>query len=363
MQKSWIPCGMVKIQSNISALMLLIIAAAILNGCNKSNFRLQPASPGNTFRFVFLADSRGDSLHEEVNTPALNAIISQIVKLSPKPSFVMFGGDMSYRGYDGTSYTFLAWKKLFTPLVDHGITLYTALGNHELYQQHAHSGYFLSNQQEFQNVFTDNPSNGPAGYDHLVYSFTDPVTGSFFAVLDPYFLTKDTIQFNLGGNINPAEMEWLKMQVAGTSAIHKFLFVHAPYYYISNDPNEPSEANKSFTGLWAFIDANKFDLYACGHQHLFSRRTIDSTIPAHPQTTPPTPAWKNNVVQVLNGTCGADPFTDTIVPDVRIPWNVHNDPKTYYFSVIDISGNTVTVNSYKGSTGKYTVFDTFKIVK
>ena len=146
-------------------------------------------------------------------------------------------------------------------------------------------------------------------------------------------------------------------------AIHKFLFIHTPYYYTSDDPEEPSAANESFTALWSFLDASKFDFYACGHSHLFARKTIDSSIPPTPQTAPPTPSWQNNVVQLLNGTCGAGPDSQTIDPAIKTARNVNNDSKTDYFSVIDISGNTVTVNSYKGYTGAYNVFDTFTVDK
>jgi hypothetical protein len=241
--------------------------------------------------------------------------------------------------------------------------LYTAVGNHELYHQHSKLGFKLSNQQEFQSVFSENPANGPAGYEHLTYSFTSSGGNSFFTVLDPYYLIRDTIPTDLGGNIDSTQMSWLKAQVAQTKATHKFLFIHTPYYYVSSDPEEPSAANGSYTALWAFLDANKFDFYACGHSHLYSRKTIDSTVLPNPQTTPPTPSWQNNVVQLLNGTCGAGPSTGTIDPIIKTAWNVHNDTLTYYFSVIDISGATVTVNSYKGYTGAYSVFDTFTINK
>ena len=129
------------------------------------------------------------------------------------------------------------------------------------------------------------------------------------------------------------------------------------------DPEEPSAADSTYTELWSFLDANKFDFYACGHSHLYSRKTIDSSVLPNPQTTPPTPAWQNNVVQLLNGTCGAGPSTGTIDPAIKTSWNVHNDDKTYYFSVVDISGSTVTVNSYSGYTGAYSIFDTFTINK
>jgi hypothetical protein len=356
----------VEIHLNIVAMTLMIIVfAMMMNGCSKSSSEKPPVGTDETLRFVFLADSRGDSLDYPVNDTVLNAIIGQIGALSPKPSFVIFGGDMSYRGWIHGSYTFQAWEDLFAPLTGNGITLYTAVGNHELYHEHSSLGFWLLNQQEFQSTFTGNPANGPAGYEHLAYSFTSPGANSFFAVLDPYYMTKDTtMPKHLGGNIDSTQMSWLKAQVAQTKATHKFLFIHTPYYYVSDDPEEPSAANKSYTALWSFLDANKFDFYACGHSHLYARKTIDSLVLPNPQTTPPTPSWKNNVVQLLNGTCGAGPSSsDTIDPAIKTAWNVYNDPKTYYFSVVDISGNTVKVTSYKGCTGAYSVFDTFTITK
>jgi hypothetical protein len=346
---------------SIIAMTVLIVVVAMLSGCNKNQSEQPPVGVTETLRFVFLADSRGDSLGYMIDTTALNPIIRQIDTLNPRPSFIIFGGDMCYRGYMHNSYTFQDFKNLFSSLTSKNITLYTAIGNHELYHEHSKYGFLRVNQTEFQNTFPENPSNGPAGYEHLVYSFTDQNTSSFFAVLDPYYLNKDTVKENLGGHIDSTQMAWLKAQVAQSGALHKFLFIHTPYYYVSNDTTEPSGADTSFTALWAFLDANKFDIYACGHSHLFSRRTIDSSIPPDPQTTPPTPAWQNNVVQLLNGTCGAGPSTGYIDPTIKTEWNVHNDAQTYYFSVVDISGRTVTVNSYSGYTGAYSVFDTFTI--
>jgi len=351
----------VKSHINISAMTVLLTIIVILGGC-KSKTEQQPGT-AETLRFVFMADCRGKSTTNQVNYPALNAIISQVGALSPKPAFVMFGGDMSYSGYINSAYTFQAWKDLFAPLTGNGIPLYTVLGNHELYLSSSDSGFHLGNQQEFQQVFLENPSNGPNGYKQLTYSFTSPGGNSFFAVLDAYYLTHSFKDSTEGGNIDSTQMSWLKAQVAQTKATHKFLFIHSPYYYVTFDPEEPSAANKSYTELWSFLDANKFDLYACGHSHLYSRKTIDSSVLPNPQTTPPTPYWQNNVVQLLNGTSGTKPETALIDPAIRASWNVHNDTLTYYFSVVDISGSTVTVNSYRGNTGAYSVFDTFTINK
>jgi hypothetical protein len=352
----------IKSYLNIVAVMFLVVIV-IMTSCKSKKTPEEPVPPAPSFRFVFMADSRGDTLQHPVHTTVLNAIINQVAALSPKPSFVMFGGDMCYRGRIDSVYQFQQFKEMFAPLTNNGISLYTAVGNHELYNQHSALGFKIANQQAFQSTFSENPANGPAGYEHLTYSFTSPDNSCFFAVLDAYHLIGDTIPTNLGGKVDDTQMAWLQTQVAQTTATHKFLIIHTPYYYISSDPDEISYANESYTRLWSFLDANKFDIYLCGHSHLFSRRTVDSTVLPFPQTTPQTAIWQNNVVQLLNGTCGAGPSSGAIDPGVKTPWNVHNDAQTYYFSVVDVTGGTVTVNSYSGYEGAYTIFDTFTITK
>jgi hypothetical protein len=156
-------------------------------------------------------------------------------------------------------------------------------------------------------------------------------------------------------------LSWLTTQVAQTKATHKFLFIHAPYYYVKDDPEEPSAVDDTYTLLWTILDNNRFDFYACGHSHLFSRKTIDSSVPPTPQIDPGNPCtWKDNVVQLLNGAAGAGPSTGAPTVDPAL-WHVFNAPDTYYFSVVDINGSLVTVNSYSGNTGDYTVFDSFTI--
>jgi len=303
-----------------------------------------------TLRFVFLADSRGDALDHPINTEVLKPIIEEIGQLTPRPAFVIFGGDMAYRGYIDPDYTFQQWKDLFKDLTDKGIDLYTAIGNHELYHEHSDEGFFLANQKEFQEVFSENPSNGPTGYEHLVYSFTSAGGDAFFATLDPYYLTGDIKPDGLGGHIDDVQLEWLADQVAKTRATHKFLFIHTPYYYVTGqDPEELSAADVSFMKLWTILDMNRFDFYACGHSHLYSRKTIDRRVLPIPHTLPPHPPWRHDVVQLLNGTSGAHVDTSSPVVNPRL-WHIHQHADIYYFSVIDIHGSQAKVTSYGGPT-------------
>jgi hypothetical protein len=93
----------------------------------------------------------------------------------------------------------------------------------------------------------------------------------------------------------------------------------------------------------------------------FPGRPLTAAFPPNPQTNPPVPPWQNNVVQLLNGTCGTGPDTSIKYRVDPSLWHVSNPHKTYYFSVVDINGDQVKVTNYKGYTGDYTVFDTFTL--
>jgi hypothetical protein len=323
---------------------------------------------GENLRFVFLADSPVGTIPPNptptdlINTAVLNPIINQILSLSPRPAFVVYGGDQAACGCFNGIYNFQAFKEVMAPLTNAGIKLYTAIGNRELLTPPDVTKFYLANQQFYQRTFYENPGNGPAGYEQLVYSFASPGGDAFFAVLDPYYLTGDVKNPNLTGTFDNNQLNWLGAQLAQTKATHKFLFTHGPYYYVVDPAEEGGPPpDITYTNLWNMLDKNRFDVYFCGHIHLFSRKTIDSSIAPDPQLTPPV-QWHNNVVQLICGTAGAPIVTDPPTKDPTL-WHISQAANTYYFSVVDISGSRVTVTSYKGNTGAYRVFDSFTINK
>jgi hypothetical protein len=310
-------------------------------------------------RFVFLADSRGDSHKDLINSDVLSAIVEKITELSPKPSFVVFGGDQAH------VHDFADFQKIMQPLTKAGIKLYTTLGNHELYSEGV-SGFLFLNQRQFQLYFTGNPINGPAGYARLVYSFESPGHDAVFVILDPYYLTQN-MPAVLSGTFDSAQLSWLLQKLAATKATHKFIFTHAPFSYMNwGDPSDPEEGSPppdiTNTILWDIVDAYQFDMFLCGHQHLYSRHAVGNSTVLTPART--APIYQNNVVQQLTGTCGAPIDTGNVQVD-RTEWNVSNSADTYYFSVMDIAGDTVTVTSYKGfvDKSKYAPFDCYTIQK
>ena len=343
-----------------SIILILCLVAVLLPAA------LRPSSGYcENLRFAVLGDSPVGSPPGMINTAVLNPIIAQIAALSPPPAFVVFTGDQATCGYYQGTYNFEAFKTVMAPLTNAGIPFYTAIGNRELYnpQNPLDDTFYLANQTAYQGAFTGNPTHGPPGYDRLVYSFESPGHDAFFAVMDPYFLTADVPNPDVTGTFDNTQLDWLAAEVALTKATHKFLFTHGPCYYVTSPEGGADPPDITYTKLWRILDNSNFDLYCCGHIHLYSRKTIDSSISPSSQFIPPI-QWHNHVVQLQDGTAGAPIVSDTPVVNPAL-WHISQTANTYYFSVVDISGSLVKVNtySYSSDTAAFSISDTFTINK
>ena len=322
---------------------------------------------GETLRFVFIADSRSPEECRTINTKVLDDLNEQILKW--KPEFVIYGGDIASYGINGDgSNNFLPFKDLMRKLTDKGIKLYVALGNHELYKyeetnekKYDHTFFYLAGQQQYQQVFADMPDNGPPGYERLVYSFESPGHDAFFAILDPFYLDESMGGFKQDGNlmkIDDKQLEWLRKEIQKTKATHKFLCMHTPIYPVLDVDKDKSPT--SSTKLWEILDKAHFDIFLCGHEHLYSRQAINSKVNSN---------WRNSVVQLINGGAGAPAYKKDLNPE-RSDWHIDNwdinqkkwgDDERFYYTVVDINGKQVKVITYGGNNGKYSPIDKFSI--
>ena len=123
---------------------------------------------------------------------------------------------------------------------------------------------------------------GRPDYKRLVYSFESPGGDAFFAVLDPYYLTADVPTPHMTGTFDNSQLTGSRPRWPRPRQPISF-FSHGPYYYVNHDP----PALLAMTQLWNILDNNHFDLYCCGHSHLYSRKTIDRSIAPNPQLNPP----------------------------------------------------------------------------
>jgi 3',5'-cyclic AMP phosphodiesterase CpdA len=277
---------------------------------------------------VVFADSRGNwNPGQEINTAALNFINNRIVNLNPKPDLVFFLGDMTTMAYDAAGKRLLPdWKKLMTDagfsfagLEPGKIPLYVAIGNHELYD--AQGNYLASLQGEYQFFFSEMPSNGPADYDKLAYSLE--FGNSQFIVLDTFGFMDGNRNWDNG--IDELQYWWFYATALKSRARHKFVLTHGPAFSPEGWPvgNPPLRDR-----LWQVMTDLQFDMYLCGHEHLYAR-------------------WRptGDLLQIVSGSAGATPDNKNKNPLInsRYPICAFWD---YIFTVVDVRGDQVTYQTY-----------------
>lgn len=276
-------------------------------------------APGS-FRFVVMADSIG--YKRPVNTAALTYIVYQILDLTPRPAFVVFCGDM---GFHGGTKVLEYWKTFIKPLTNAGIKVYVAVGNHELHDiKHT---YTLEHQQEYQQAFHNMPDNGPPGYQKLVYAFE--YGNAFFAILDSFYMDPVT-KVKHKNQFTREQLDWLENQLKKTRAEHKFAFAHSPVFFLE----KPEKQDPSRLALWKIMDDHNFDIFFSGHEHLYSRLPVDSSMDSR---------WKNRVTQIVAGGAGAPLIA---LFRVHMSKSVANVKSLHNFVVVDVKGDQVYGHTY-----------------
>jgi predicted phosphodiesterase len=146
------------------------------------------------------------------------------------------------------------WKGVFSI----AYKVYASMGNHD------RTGGEKSDQawQSFFNF----PTNGPAGFSELAYSFD--YENSHFV-----FLNSEKPQEN---NINSTQRNWLRNDLQQTKKENIFVFFHEPAYPASSKIGESLDVNnKDRNDLWSIFAANKVTAVFSGHEHLASRKKIN----------------------------------------------------------------------------------------
>lgn len=149
------------------------------------------------------------------------------------------------------------WKGVVNPI--YGKT-YPAMGNHD----RAYAGA----DAVWQSVF-NLPANGPEGYSELVYSFNKG--NSHFVILD-----SSKPDFNI---IDSNQRNWLEQDLARNKKKFTFVFFHAPAYPVSVHIGSaldtyPAERD----ALWQILDNHNVTAVFSGHEHLYARRKINSSV-------------------------------------------------------------------------------------
>lgn len=229
--------------------------------------------------------------------------VNNIKNINPDLVFVM--GDMisSCKGGLECESKYNSWKNILGPLAS---KTYPTQGNHD------RTGREKADAS-WQKVFSNLPSNGPAGFAKIAYSFD--YKNSHFIILD-----SDKPEEN---DINSVQLDWLEKDLATNKKGNNFVFFHEPAYPTNSKIGESLDKNpKNRDRLWNILTRNKIAAVFSGHEHIQSRRKV------------------NGIYQFVFG--NTESF-DHLAPKP-------GTAEYYYigqaFGMVEIKGNFITVKTY-----------------
>lgn len=211
-----------------------------------------PVVEPTTFSFAIL----GDAQYAKPGVyGGLQKAVREITKLDP--DFIVSIGDQtsSCANKDECKSKLLAWK---ATLGKYASKVYPMQGNHDRTGgEKADSAW-----QEVFNL----PTNGPAGYSELAYSFD--FKNSHFVVLDSEKPEEHII--------NGTQRAWLEQDLNKNKSANTFIFFHSPAYPVSSKINESLDVKPGERdALWNIITRHKATAVFVGHEHLYSRRQVN----------------------------------------------------------------------------------------
>jgi 3',5'-cyclic-AMP phosphodiesterase len=109
------------------------------------------------------------------------------------------------------------------------------------------------------------PTNGPAGYSELAYSFD--FKNSHFVVLNSEKPSENIV--------NDVQRSWLEQDLNANKKENTFVFFHEPAYPVSSKIGESLDAKpKERDALWNILSSHNVTAVFNGHEHIASRRKI-----------------------------------------------------------------------------------------
>jgi 3',5'-cyclic-AMP phosphodiesterase len=229
---------------------------------------------------------------------------------------VMTEGDLlSSCGGDCES-KLMAWKNVLGALFP---KTYELMGNHDRTDRE-------KSDAVWQKVFSL-PTNGPAGYSELAYSFD--FKNSHFAVLDSEKPNE--------GIVNDTQRAWLEQDLGKNKKENTFVFFHEPAWPVNSKIGESLDAKpKERDALWGILVSHNVTAVFNGHEHIASRRKI------------------GNLYQFVFGN------TDSFNHEAPKPGMAEYGYVGQSFGIVEVNGKEIAVNTYS-TDGK--LLDSFKLIK
>jgi hypothetical protein len=133
--------------------------------------------------------------------------------------------------------------------------------------------------------------------------------------------------------INQTQRAWLEKDLSTNKKENIFIVFHEPSFPVSSKVGESLDKNASDRDtLWKIFDRYNITAVINGHEHIVSRRKIDSSV---------FPGAKNSIYQLVFG--NTDSF-DHDLPDPGIAEYAHREQGCFGF--VKVNGKEITVETH-----------------
>jgi 3',5'-cyclic AMP phosphodiesterase CpdA len=277
----------------------------------RNPFQSNEAPVASSFSFAIIGDTqRFEAGNPNGNFQKASASISKL-----NPDLAVATGDLigGCEGKNSDAQNYVDWKKILGALA--GKT-YAVQGNHDRVSDGN------SCDRIWQNAFTL-PTNGPAGFSELTYSLD---------YKNSHFVFLDSIKPD-GHQISDTQRTWLEKDLAANKEENTFVIFHEPAFPVSSKIGESLDAQASQRdALWQIIDKYNVTAVINGHEHIVSRRKIDSSI---------FPGAKNSIYQFVFAN------TDSFNHDLPKPGvSEYASQIQGSFGIVKVSGKEITVETH-----------------
>ena len=189
--------------------------------------RTPPVSPDH-FQFVVMADSQPSEAG--VMAEVFKTIIAELNLL--RPAFAIDCGDLIKGGEPDLLE--MEWDAFFEVIGRCQVPFFTLIGNHDVSTR-------ISEEVWKQ-------CHGPLWYS--------------FDYGNSHFIALDAMEMDVGPNIGPAQLEWLRNDLAQTNARHIFVFVHVPFW---------NDSTSNWDEVHAILRQYPTRAVFAGHVHRYMR--------------------------------------------------------------------------------------------
>ncbi len=182
-----------------------------------------------------------DHLYSDTTT-TLRAILADVKRVEPRPSFILATGDLTNRGDPGS---FMQLKALMAE-ADLGVPVIYTLGNHDT-------------RPGFYSVMLEQAEDLDRPYDHSAV-----IDGIHIVAIDT------STPFRVGGHFEPGQLEWLTAELDRHPELPKLIAMHHPPALDDGHPELEWES-LSFADterLRALLAGRRVIGIMCGHMHL-----------------------------------------------------------------------------------------------